>query len=159
MKTIVQEKRGFARCGYVFRKIFILIFYYYSKLRGIQKLFTTGQIEDDFLGQIILDVKVIEWIFIRKSSIFIRYFQSLAAFNREQWFPLTGSNQHRSNSAKSRGEILLGLKVHFKLVSQKSNEQNFFSIVQIIFSMNKSNGLQRLCIPIIRLCQRLSFIC
>jgi len=60
MKTIVQEKRGVARCVYGFRKIFILIFYYYSKLRGIQKLFTTGQIEDDFLGQLTLDVKVIE---------------------------------------------------------------------------------------------------
>ncbi|CAF4400765.1 unnamed protein product [Rotaria sp. Silwood2] len=61
------------------------------KLRGLQNFIRTGEIEDDFLGQ------------------------SLATFDREQWFALTRSNQSRLNANKPRGEILLGLKVHFKL--------------------------------------------
>ncbi|CAM4903671.1 unnamed protein product [Rotaria socialis] len=78
--TAVQEKRGFLQ-----------------KFSGIHSFLKTGEIKDDFLGEILLDVK------------------SLAVFDRDQWFPLVGSNQNRSNNNNSRGEILLGLKVHFKL--------------------------------------------
>ncbi|CAF4332998.1 unnamed protein product [Rotaria sp. Silwood2] len=42
-KTVVQEKRGVSR-----------------KLRGLRSLIRTGEIEDDFLGQVSLDIKVIE---------------------------------------------------------------------------------------------------
>ncbi|CAF1432139.1 unnamed protein product, partial [Rotaria sordida] len=79
-KTVVQQKRGFSH-----------------KLFAIRNYITTGEIEDDFLGQVSLDIK------------------SLATCDREQWFPLTGLNQNRLSNSRSRGEILLGLKVHFKL--------------------------------------------
>ncbi|CAF4990212.1 unnamed protein product, partial [Rotaria sp. Silwood1] len=88
-KTVVQQKRGVART-----------------LLAIRSLIRTGEIEDDFLGQVSLDIKVIQILFL---------FHSLATFDRERWFPLTGLNQNRSNNNKPRGEILLGLKVHFKL--------------------------------------------
>ncbi|CAF1528076.1 unnamed protein product [Rotaria magnacalcarata] len=76
----VQEKRGFLQ-----------------KFSGIHSFLKTGEIKDDFLGEILLDVK------------------SLAVSDRDQWFRLEGSNQNRSNGNNSSGEILLGLKVHFKL--------------------------------------------
>ncbi|CAF2816407.1 unnamed protein product [Rotaria sp. Silwood2] len=79
-KTVVQEKRGVSR-----------------KLRGLRSFIKTGEIKDDFLGEVSFDIK------------------SLAAFGRDQWLPLTGLNQNCSNIDKPRGEILLGLKVHLKL--------------------------------------------
>jgi hypothetical protein len=62
MKAVVQEKRGVVRCVDVFfsKDFHFMLLYYYSKIRGIKKLFTTGAIEDDFLGQIIIDIKVTE---------------------------------------------------------------------------------------------------
>ncbi|CAF0826106.1 unnamed protein product [Adineta ricciae] len=75
MKTIVQEKRGMSR-----------------KIRGIRTLFTTGEIEDDFLGQFTMDIK------------------KLASCESEQWFALTGLKQTRASDIKPRGEIYLALK-------------------------------------------------
>lgn len=53
--------------------------------------------------------------------------QSLAIYNgAEKWFPLCSLNQNRSSSTKARGDILLGFKVQFKLVSSsnKTHLQN-----------------------------------
>ncbi|CAF3534518.1 unnamed protein product [Adineta steineri] len=83
MKTLVKEKRGVTK-----------------KIRGMRILFATGQLDDDFLGQVMVDIK------------------SLATSDYEKWYPLTGMNQTHANNNKSRGEILLGLKVHFKLASR-----------------------------------------
>jgi len=62
MKTIVQEKRGVSRLVefIIFLKRFYFCYYSSSKLRGIQTFFKTGQINDDFLGQITLDIIVIK---------------------------------------------------------------------------------------------------
>ncbi|UJR27967.1 hypothetical protein I4U23_009225 [Adineta vaga] len=88
MKTIVQEKRGVSQ-----------------KIRGIRTLFTTGEVEDDFLGQFKRDIR------------------ALAKCDGEQWFPLTGLNQTRAKNTKSRGDIYLGLKVHFKLDDNSTADQ------------------------------------
>jgi len=53
MKAILQEKRGFTK-----------------KIQGIRTLFSSGQIVDDFLGQITLNIKVysIKKIFVLKNK-------------------------------------------------------------------------------------------
>ncbi|CAF4735928.1 unnamed protein product, partial [Rotaria sp. Silwood1] len=66
-------------------------------LLGIQSRIRTAETENDLLGQVSFDIK------------------SLATFDCEQWFPLTGSKQNHSNNNESRGEILLRLKVKYKL--------------------------------------------
>lgn len=59
MKTIVQEKRGVSRCvESLLGEPFLIVAFCCSKLRSIRTLFTTGEIEDDFLGQLTLDIKV-----------------------------------------------------------------------------------------------------
>ncbi|CAF4770371.1 unnamed protein product, partial [Rotaria sp. Silwood1] len=64
---------------------------------GIQSRIRTAETENDLLGQVSFDIK------------------SLATFDCEQWFSLTGSKQNHSNNNESRGEILLRLKVKYKL--------------------------------------------
>lgn len=52
-------------------------------------------------------------------EIYFFWQQSLSRFDGEQWFTITAPNTYRSNNTELLGEILLGLKVHFKLVSRK----------------------------------------
>ncbi|CAF1360717.1 unnamed protein product, partial [Rotaria sordida] len=107
--TVVQQKRGFSR-----------------KLLRIRNYITTGEIEDDFLGQVSLDIK------------------SLATCDREQWFPLTGLNQNRLSNSRSRGEILLGLKVHFKLSDQINRlTESLYSHSRTISKDDKSTKIRR----------------
>ncbi|CAF3992649.1 unnamed protein product [Didymodactylos carnosus] len=69
--------------------------------RGVRQQFKdlcdyikTGTISNGFLGEVRLDIK------------------SLASFDGEKWFQLTGPSEYRGNN---RGEVLLVLKIHFKL--------------------------------------------
>ncbi|CAF3827255.1 unnamed protein product [Rotaria sp. Silwood1] len=75
----------------------------------MQSLIITDKNEANFLGQVSLDIK------------------SLVTFEREQWFPLTGSNQNLSNNNKPRGEILLRLQVKFKLDNKNKNSHQYGS--------------------------------
>ncbi|CAF4901586.1 unnamed protein product [Rotaria sp. Silwood1] len=75
----------------------------------MQSLIITDENEANFLGQVSLDIK------------------SLVTFEREQWFPLTGSNQNLSNNNKPRGEILLRLQVKFKLDNKNKNSHQYGS--------------------------------
>lgn len=63
MKTIVQEKRSISKLVEFCKYLFNIKFYYLRKIRGLRTFFTTGVVDDDFLGQVMLDIKVFDIYF------------------------------------------------------------------------------------------------